>query len=623
MSDNIQLLTTHDLWIEARKMSISLQQLATDATTLRITWTNPPAPYKAYAGAVVVLSETPLPADAHPEDGKRYVASSNWAAPADVFDSGAKVVASYYSYFGDDITITSVDVSNTDPTKLYYAAIYACTNVLQYYPIGIQSYPLESSRFEKSSEAYAGSIPTAVEPPVNPVNGQTYFDPTSNKVLVWNQNALAWIEAAEQTMMTGDNFPVVPKQLYANLDNRLRFFIAGMWVDCNSTNTRIKAGGGWVPLGNVTTSVPAVPAAGDVQIAPKLPATGVSNTEYQLKVFTLGQWLNLSTNLIQFETSPGVWENVVFGEKLVATADPFVPDVGFMFYKGSTKNLFTWNGEDWTRADTESEGTPTTDKVGIGDDGSYDERVDLIRVLKTQMGWPSVCIELNEEHFNVAIDNAIQTFRQRADNAYQHRYIMYTLVRGQQVYYLNDPRNKTDRVVNILRIGRVNQLGSAQLNDPVYGQLFVPSMMSAGTFDLVSIHLMHQLSETFERIFAGNLLFTWEEAPRQLTIHRSISLPQERVVLEAVLERSEQELLNDRWCQQWLQGWAMAELKETLGMIRSKYSTVAGPNGGLTLNGDMLISEARLDFEDLQRQLLDYEVGNGGINFGNTSFYIG
>ena len=53
-------------------------------------------------------------------------------------------------------------------------------------------------------------------------------------------------------------------------------------------------------------------------------------------------------------------------------------------------------------------------------------------------------------------------------------------------------------------------------------------------------------------------------------------------------------------------------------MIRSKYGSVAGPNGDLTLNGDMLISEARRDFSELLRQVTDYEVGIGGVNFGSN-----
>jgi hypothetical protein len=117
MSENSNIHTTRDLYVEARKMSVNVQQLAGNTTTLRITWTLPPTPWQAYAGAIVLLSESQIPSDASIEDGKKYLASSNWAAPADTV-SGANVVAAFYGYFGDNLATTvSVDVTNTDPTN--------------------------------------------------------------------------------------------------------------------------------------------------------------------------------------------------------------------------------------------------------------------------------------------------------------------------------------------------------------------------------------------------------------------------------------------------------------------------------------------------------------------------
>jgi hypothetical protein len=89
------------------------------------------------------------------------------------------------------------------------------------------------------------------------------------------------------------------------------------------------------------------------------------------------------------------------------------------------------------------------------------------------------------------------------------------------------------------------------------------------------------------------------------------------------MERTEQELLLDRWAKQWLQGWAQAELWEMLGEVRSKYGNLPGPNGGLTLNGDSLLARASEQFAELLRQITDFEAGNGGVTFGNTAFFIG
>ena len=297
---------------------------------------------------------------------------------------------------------------------------------------------------------------------------------------------------------------------------------------------------------------------------------------------------------------------------------------GQFFWHTTTKVLYVWNGSQWNKANGQQEGTQMVDKVGVGTDGSYDERANLIRVLKVQLGWPSVCIELTEEAFNVAIGNALDEFRRRADNAYHKQYILYTIKKDQNIYYLNDPRNGTDKIVNIIKIHRVNTLGATTLggDNGVYSQMFFNQYYSGNMVDILSLHLIASLSEDFERIFAGNLMFNWNEVNRQLEIYRKL-YRDEKVVIECVMERTEQDLLTDRWAKQWLQSWAHAELKEILGMIRSKYPSLPGANGGLSLNGDMLISEARQDFEECLRQIRDFEVGNGGVEFDNGAFLIG
>jgi hypothetical protein len=61
-----------------------------------------------------------------------------------------------------------------------------------------------------------------------------------------------------------------------------------------------------------------------------------------------------------------------------------------------------------------------------------------------------------------------------------------------------------------------------------------------------------------------------------------------------------------------------------LGLIRSKFSSgTPGPAGTISLNGELLITEARQDMTELKEELFNNEYGGGGINFGNTSFLIG
>lgn len=498
--------TTAELWTESRRSTITLSHPT--PTTTKLDWTLP-VDRKVIDGFIITLSEIIQNISDAPSDGQRYTGSLDFLTPIDYINN-SQVVYAGYGVFGDSITNTgSITVINTDPSKIYYASIHACSNILQYYTNGIQSYPLESSRIEKRSNAYAGAIPFSEGPPTNPILGQVYFNPLNNTVSMWT--GAAWIPTGTGTILTG----------------------------------------------------------------------GIS-------------------------------------------LRPTTPTQGQFFYNTDSQQLEIWNSTEWIKADTSQQGTPIFDRIGVGNDGSYDERLRLMNVLNHQLGYPEICVEIGEDAFNIAIDNAIEEFRRRADNAYQRRYVIFELKTDQSLYYLNDPRLKTDKIVDVIKINRVNTLGLSGLGGDasVYAQVFFNQFYQAGVIDILSIQLLQSLAEEYERIFAGNLMYDWDESSRQLTILRKI-YRDEKVVLECVMERTEQELLTDRWVKQWLQAWAESELILMLGHRRSKYGSLPGPNGGITLNGSELMSQGTEMQVELLRQLSDFEVGNGGFEFGNCALLIG
>ena len=613
-------MTTHELWIDGRQMILKLEK--SSSTTIKLSWTLP-SPIQVYAGAVVLLSESKFDTNHQPEDGTRYRASTDWNAPVDTI-SNAKVVAAFYGYFGDNVMQTSVEVHNVDPSKIYYASIHACSGVLQYFTPGIQSYPLESNRIDKASSTYAGSIPQTTEPPSNPTDGQVYFDPYQNAVLVWQDAVQSWTVASSGTVETGLTPSISPGTLIVH-SSSLKYFNRKEWVIADSANTRIKLGAAWINLRNfyVNTSYTTTPVNGDIAAITTMGPAAAPNI-FECKVYTSGAWYNVHSNIVQVLDTAGNWIPIATGIPQNVSSEPDVPFVGKFFYDTGSKNLFVWTGSEWSKADTQDEGSPTTDKQHIGTDGTYDDRIRLIKILKHQLGYPSVCVELTDEQFNIAIDNALDTFRQRADNAYSHRFVLFTLKKGQQIYYLNDPRNKSDKIVSIMKAHRVNLYGIntfSELNG-LYAQAFFNQFFNGPNIDYVSIHLMHQQSELAETIFAAELGFFWDEASRELNFINRIA-KDERIVLDCAIERTEQELMSDRWCKQWLQAWAESECWDMLGQIRSKYGNLPGANGGVTLNGESLVQRAETAQTELLRQLADYEVGNGGLNFGNTSFILG
>ena len=630
MATNLTELTTHELWIAARQFDIDISRPT--PSTVQLTIRRPITETPGHAssvidGAVLTLSTKALTPNGYPEDGTQYTPSTVFGTPGvpagligDVqvvgfwstilnkpFPAGVPVTNGEFSEY-------KVTITNTDPNTLYFASIHGATNVLQYYPIGIQSYPLEASRIEKDSSSFAGSIPTLPSAPTSPTPGMVYYDKQLNLVQYWDSVQGVWIPTRTDAIMSGDINPGVLGHAFMLPPNRMRVFDGANWIDATDVNFQVRVGAGWAPLGKITvnTLFPAAPAPGDLFY---------SFTSQHAQYFDGNNWLipNPSNTLIQI--APATFVPAFTVPFSYEGQDMVTPYLGLLFYNTAQHHLNVWNGSSWVQVNTAQQGTAISDKFGIGNDGSYDERLRLINILKGQLGYPALCVELSEEQFNIALDNALDTYRQLSIGAYEQRFFVYPLMPNQSVYHLNSPVDRTDAIVQVMKVHRMSLYGvTGSGPDNTWGQAWAQQWynMGGGAGDLLSVHLVHAWSEEYTKIFAGDIPFTWNEARRELVLSRAIRSP-EKVVLEVHLERSEQELLLDRWCKQFLQNWALAECKEYLGMIRSKYSSgTPGPAGTITLNGDTMLAEARQDFTELKQALLDYEYQNA--EHGNVSF---
>lgn len=367
-------------------------------------------------------------------------------------------------------------------------------------------------------------------------------------------------------------------------------------------------------------SMESVAYAGNPKIASNTPP----NNPYVGQVY-----YNIAQNML-FVWDGNKWSmttshTVTTGEvEPLANIDPTAyPIVGDYFYNTRLLMLKIWNGVSWIDAET-VKGTPGYSNIGSGTTGENGARENIKSILKHQLGYPVVCVELQDIHFDIALNNALQELRRRVDSAYTKQYLTMNIHRNQSIYYLNDVTMKTNRIVDILKIHRINLLGLSTYGpDNIFAQQMLNHFYAPGVgFDLVSIHLIHALSDTFNTLFAGAIAFNWYEASRELHIYRKTPA-NERVLLECSMEKTEQELLTDRWTQQWIQQWAEAECMFILAHIRGKFSSLPGPGGGLSLNADTLTAEGQRLQDDCLRQIRDLEVGQNGPDNFHSPFIIG
>ena len=629
---DITARSTHDLWVDARRFKIDISRPT--ATTIKLDITRP-VELDVTDGAIVLLSDKPINANSYPADGTQYAASStpSWIAPQSL-SGNAQVVGSFYEVLNlpfptsvvtgsgsGAVETFSITVTDTLPNTIYYASVHAASNILQYYPIGVQSYPLSDDSANNSANTYAGSIPTYPSAPTAPFAGQVYHDQQLNIIQYFDGVSSSWIPTRADTIPTGAYNPGILGQVYLLGGAQLHVFNGTKWIQAKPDNLQLRVGAGWVPFTKLTsqTTEPATPSVGDVFY---------NYTIERIQYWDGSTWIFPNATNTLFNAGTTLVPNWVQAFVRPITVEPEKlndPAIGQLFYNMSTHELVAWNGGSWNKVNTDQEGTAITDKVFIGSDGSYEARINLIKILNAQLGWPQLCVELKEEQFNIAIENAIQNYRQLSDGAYRRGFVIYKLIPGQQNYFLNSAIDKTDHIVDIHKIHRMGSLGvyGGGPND-VWAQAFAQQYynLAAGGGDILSTHLVAAYGEELTRLFAGDLMFQWHEASRELFITRAIRT-NETVIIEAMLERPEQELLQDRWCSQYLQNWALAELKMMLGLIRSKFASgTPGAGGTINLNGELLISEARQDMTELKESLLNFEFG-GHAGLGNVSFCIG
>ncbi|MGI0075847.1 MAG: hypothetical protein ACREAU_00380 [Nitrosopumilaceae archaeon] len=260
---------------------------------------------------------------------------------------------------------------------------------------------------------------------------------------------------------------------------------------------------------------------------------------------------------------------------------------------------------------------PSYLEIGVGDDGSSDERKDLIQQIRRELGYPVIQVELTIEQLNHSVDNALLSLRKRCSTAYNRGFFFLDILPGVQTYILTNKLAGYNKITNVMELYRLTSafLSSAH-GAGVYGQIILQHLYNMGTFDLLSFDLVGQYVNQLEISFAARLTFLWDETERKLQILNRFAF-RERIMVDAMIERTEQELMTDRYLSNWLQKMSRAQAMQILAQIRGKYGTLPGAGGGISLNAAELQAEADAEIEQLLMQIDDFvidrpeEVGMG------------
>jgi hypothetical protein len=240
------------------------------------------------------------------------------------------------------------------------------------------------------------------------------------------------------------------------------------------------------------------------------------------------------------------------------------------------------------------------------------QRAKAIKYIELNLGGGMVDVELDREHYDMAIDRAIGKYRQRSSRAVEESFMILKLSPGESNYRL------PDEVIEVKVIYRQSAggIGSTATNFEPFeaGYLNMYMLNAARGQGLASFELYMGQRELLGRMFGANVTFTWSPNTKMMSMHRYVK-SDESVVLHTYNYRPDESLLTDVYAGQWLKDYATAVAKMSLGQARSKFASLAGPQGGVQLNGNDLISQGQAEIEKLEEALTKYEDGGTPIGF--------
>ncbi len=244
-------------------------------------------------------------------------------------------------------------------------------------------------------------------------------------------------------------------------------------------------------------------------------------------------------------------------------------------------------------------------------------RAAITDYIRMRLGDGIVDVELDKEHYEMAIDQALLKYRQRASNSQEESYAFLKLFPETQEIILPDVVMEV-RAAYRRGIGSVSGTTASQFEPFASGYLNTYMLVAGRVGGLLNYELFVDYQKLAMRMFGGYLNFTFNKTTKKLTLIRKIPFvgsnadPNgfEDVLLHLYNYKPDSMLLNDYQAFPWIQEYAYSFAKRIVGEAREKFASIAGPQGGTQLNGATLKGEAQAEMEKLEQELKDYVDGS-------------
>lgn len=237
------------------------------------------------------------------------------------------------------------------------------------------------------------------------------------------------------------------------------------------------------------------------------------------------------------------------------------------------------------------------------------ERQKIIDFCYAMLGGGMVDIDLDPIHYNTAIDKAMAKYRQRSSNSVEESFGFFTLQVDKNEYFL--PKE----VMQVRECFR-RSIGSRSGGGDG-GSLFEPFNLAYTNTYLLSSSNMGGLATYFAfagyqkmvgKMFGSFINFTFNPTTKKLTLMQR-PRTEETVLIWMYNHRPDFNLAQDAYAGVWIKDYSLALCKIMLGEARSKFSQIASPSGGTSLNGAELKQEGYAAIEKLELEIGNYSEG--------------
>lgn len=221
----------------------------------------------------------------------------------------------------------------------------------------------------------------------------------------------------------------------------------------------------------------------------------------------------------------------------------------------------------------------------------------LIGYVKSQLGYPTINIEVTDEQIGQIIDDSVQKFTEYAYGTLEDTIVIQ--LNGSGEYPM------PDTMTNLIKLskGATSNITNFSSN---FGSGYVPNIWSDQFFsssltgDIIpAIMAISTTKSVLDKYFGDDIYFNFNP-------HRKVLQVLENYTGGAVLHYQYEYLANDEddliFNHEWVKGYVKAKVKELWGTTTGKFDQALV--GGARINYDRILQESQIEIEKLNEELL-------------------